>query len=282
MKKPPIRIRILIIGLAVAVGAGAYFITHALNDRNEGMLASGTVEATDAQLGFQAAGRIDYIGVHEGDVVRQGQELARLDSRENEARLAQARAQVVASELRLRDARRDLGRSRELLAGGAIGQEAFDKAQLAFKVAQSDAAQAKASVQQIEAILANMVINASFGGVVTVRHHEPGEIVAPGIPVLTVMNPDDRWVRIYIPERHIGAVHLGQKATITTDTWPDKRYGGEVIYIASEAEFTPKNVQTTEERVKLVYAVKVRITDDPKSELKPGMPADVRLQEGAP
>lgn len=282
MKKPPIRIRILIIGVAVVLAAGAYFITHALNDRNNGMLASGTVEATDAQLGFQAAGRIDYIGVHEGDEVKQGQELARLDRRENQARLEQARAQVVATEVRLHDARRDLERSRKLLAGGAIGQEAYDKASLAFKVAQSENIQAKASVQQIEAILANMTIRASFDGVVTVRHHEPGEIVAPGIPVLTVMNPNDRWVRIYIPERNIGAVHLGQKATITADTWPDKHYGGEVVYIASEAEFTPKNVQTTEERVKLVYAVKVRITDDPKFELKPGMPADVRLQESAP
>ena len=282
MKKPPLRIRILIVGLIIIAAAGTYYFTRVLTNRHEGMLASGTVEATDAQLGFQVAGRIDCLGVHEGDEVKQGQELARLDRRENEARLAQARAQVAATEVRLRDARRDLERSRKLLAGGAIGQEAFDKASLAFKVAQSENTQARASVQQIEAILANMVIHASFDGVVTVRHHEPGEIVAPGVPVLTVMNPDDRWVRIYISERLIGAVHLGQKATITTDTWPDKHYGGEVTYIASEAEFTPKNVQTTEERVKLVYAVKVRITDDPKFELKPGMPADVHLQESGP
>lgn len=274
--------RILIIGLALVLGAGAYFFTRALNSRNDGMLASGTVEATDAQLGFQAAGRIDYLGVREGDAVRQGQELARLDQSEINARLTQARAQASVSEARLHDAQRDLERSRKLLAGGAIGQESFDKAQLLFRVAQSDATQAKASVQQIEAVLANMVIRASFNGVVTVRHHEPGEIVAPGIPVLTVMNPDDRWVRIYIPERNIGSVHRGQKAAISTDTWPGKQYEGEVTYIASEAEFTPKNVQTTEERVKLVYAVKVRITGDPKFELKPGMPADVRLQESAP
>lgn len=282
MKQPPKRIRILIVGLVAVTGLAAYFVPRFLDNRDNGMLASGTVEATEAQLGFQAAGRIENVGAHEGDTVKQGQVLARLDTRETEARLAQAKAQIAATEVRLHDAQRDLGRSRELLAGGAIGQEAYDKSQLAFKVAQSDNAQARASAQVIEAVLANMIIHASFDGVVTVRHREPGEIVAPGVPVVTIMNPDDRWVRIYIPEHHIGAVHLGQKAAITTDTWPDKRYGGEVIYVASQAEFTPKNVQTTEERVKLVYAVKVRITDDPKFELKSGMPADVRLEAAAP
>jgi HlyD family secretion protein len=282
MKKPPVRIRILIVGLVVATGLAVYFVPRLLDNRDNGMLASGTVEATEAQLGFQAAGRIESIGVQEGDKVKQGQVLAQLDTRETEARLAQARAQIAATELRLHDAQRDLGRSRELLAGGAIGQEAYDKAQLAFKVAQSDNAQARANAQAIEAMLANMIIHAGFDGVVTVRHREPGEIVAPGVPVLTVMNPDDRWVRIYIPEYRIGAVHRGQKAAIQTDTYRDKRYGGEVTYIASEAEFTPKNVQTTEERVKLVYAVKVRVTDDPGFELKPGMPADVTLETATP
>jgi HlyD family secretion protein len=282
MKKPPVRIRILIVGLVVATGLAVYFVPRLLDNRDNGMLASGTVEATEAQLGFQAAGRIESIGVQEGDKVKQGQVLAQLDTRETEARLAQARAQIAATELRLHDAQRDLGRSRELLAGGAIGQEAYDKAQLAFKVAQSDNAQARANAQAIEAMLANMVIHAGFDGVVTVRHREPGEIVAPGVSVLTVMNPDDRWVRIYIPEYRIGAVHRGQKAAIQTDTYRDKRYGGEVTYIASEAEFTPKNVQTTEERVKLVYAVKVRVTDDPGFELKPGMPADVTLETATP
>lgn len=282
MKKPPMHIRILILGLVVAAGLAIYFVPRLLDNRDNGMLASGTVEATEAQLGFQAAGRIESIGVQEGDKVKQGQVLAQLDTRETEARLAQARAQIAATELRLYDAQRDLGRSRELLAGGAIGQEAYDKAQLAFKVAQSDNAQARANAQAIEAMLANMIIRAGFDGVVTVRHREPGETVAPGLPVLTVMNPDDRWVRIYIPEYRIGAVHRGQKAAIRTDTYRDKRYGGEVTYIASEAEFTPKNVQTTEERVKLVYAVKVRVTDDPGFELKPGMPADVTLETATP
>jgi HlyD family secretion protein len=97
-----------------------------------------------------------------------------------------------------------------------------------------------------------------------------------------VQDTDDRWVRIYVPEDRIGAVDLGQPATITTDTYPDRTYRGTVRFIASEAEFTPGNVQTQEERVKLVYRVKVQITGDPEADLKPGVPADVRISlEGA-
>ncbi len=99
------------------------------------------------------------------------------------------------------------------------------------------------------------------------------------MPVVTVMNPSERWVRIFVPENRVGAVSLGQAAEIRSDTYPDRRYRGMVSFIASEAEFTPKNVQTTEERAKLVYAVKVRVEGDEALELKPGMPADVTLVE---
>jgi len=141
-------------------------------------------------------------------------------------------------------------------------------------------AQAGAGLRQIDATIANATIRAPFDGVVSVRDREPGEVVGAGTPVLTVTNLDDRWVRIYVREDRIGAVRLGADATITADTYPDRTYRGRVEFIASEAEFTPRTVQTTEERVKLVYAVKVRIVGDSLVELRPGVPADVRLEEG--
>ena len=193
---------------------------------------------------------------------------------------------------------------RRLLDAGALSQEAFDKAKLAFDVASAQheqaqqaaqlvetgprveridaqraaVQQAEAAVRQVEAALSNAVIRAPFGGVVTVRDREVGETVGAGAPVLTIMNLDDRWVRIYIREDRIGAVRLGQRADIAADTYPGRRYGGEVAFIASEAEFTPRTVQTAEERVKLVYAVKVRIVTDATYDLKPGVPADVTLR----
>lgn len=276
MKRPQ---RIVIVAAVALVAAGAYTASRWWSGGDgDGLFASGTVEATEAQLGFQAPGRIELINPREGDRVKRNDLLARLDTRETVARLAQTRAQAQASGARLAETMRDLERNRTLLAGNAIGQETYDKSVLARQLAESELAQARAQVQALEAVLANMTIRAGFDGLITVRHREPGETVAAGAPVLTLMNPDDRWVRIYIPENRIGAVHLGQKAAIVSDTYPDKRYGGEVVFIAAQAEFTPKNVQTSEERVKLVYAVKVRIGDDPRFELKPGMPADVRLE----
>jgi HlyD family secretion protein len=291
--------------------------------------ASGTVEATEAQLGFMVPGRIDSIHVREGDRVEAGAALASLDRVEAAARraqtaaqlaaaraqleemvrgsrqeeVAQARAALEAARQRLADARQDLERTQALVQSHVISQQAFDKAKTAFDVAKAQAdqaeeqyrlvvagprrerveaaraqaAQAEAALRAADASLANMVIRAPFAGVVTVRHREPGEIVGAGTAVVSLMDRRDRWVRIYVSEARIGAVHTGQAATITSDTFRGRTYPGGVVYISSEAEFTPKNVQTEEERVKLVYAVKVRITGDAAFELKPGMPADVRL-----
>ncbi|HSM50821.1 MAG TPA: HlyD family efflux transporter periplasmic adaptor subunit, partial [Thermoanaerobaculia bacterium] len=143
--------------------------------------------------------------------------------------------------------------------------------------AQAALAAAEAAVATLDATLAKTELAAPFAGLVTVRHREPGEIVPAGAAVVTLMDPDDRWVRIYVPENRLGAVALGAAVEIASDTFPDRRYRGEVAHVASEAEFTPKNVQTAEERVRLVYAVKVRVVDDAALELKPGLPADVRL-----
>ena len=326
------RLAPIVVGIVV-VGIGLYFTAFRNRDAGGALAASGTVEATEAALGFQVPGRIERVGPHEGDRVKAGDTLGALDRSELLARKAQAQAQLAAarallSELeagarseelaqareaaraageRYADAKRDLDRVQRLLEGGALSQEALDKARLAFEVATSQrdqaeqqlklvatgprperiaaqraaVAQADAAVRQADAALANAIIVAPFDAVVTVRDREPGETVGAGAPVLTVMNLADRWVRIYIREDRIGAVKIGEPATISADTYPGKRYEGSVSFISSEAEFTPRNVQTTEERVKLVYAVKVRITADAGNELKPGMPADVTLRGGA-
>ena len=314
--------------LIVVIGVTLYFTVYRRNG-NGADVASGTVEATEAALGFQIPGRIEQIVPREGDSVKAGAELATLDRAELMARRAQAQAQLSmtratlrdleagatteeresarealrAATERLADAQRDFDRAQRLLQGGAVAQEVFDKAKLALEVATAQrnqaaqalqtaergpraerveaqraaVAQAEAAVRQAEAALSHAVIKAPFSGIVAVRDREPGETVAGGAPVLTIVDLSDRWIRIYIPETRIGAVQVGQPATITADTYPDKSYPGIVSFIASQAEFTPRNVQTTEERVKLVYAVKVRVTGDPGNELKPGMPADVKL-----
>ena len=127
-------------------------------------------------------------------------------------------------------------------------------------------------------MLAQTVLKAPFAGTITVRHREPGEALSPGTPVLTIRNFDDRWVRVYIPGDEVGRLTLGQPAIDHRRRQPENdATTGRVSYIASVAEFTPRNVQSTKDRVKLVYEVRVRIAGDTKVDLKPGLPADVRF-----
>ncbi len=327
--KPPVRAIVALVALLTLVLA-AVFVSKRGRSPNGALEASGTVEATEADLGFTVPGRIDSVFVQEGDTVGPGAELARLDRAETAARreqaaaqagaaraalqelergarpeeLAQARSAAKAAEDQLADAQSDHDRMKRLRVTSAVSEQQYEKAATALEVARSrrdqvrDAlrlvqlgprheriaaaratlAAAEASVRTLDATLANMTVRAPFAGVVTVRHHEPGEIVGAGAAVVTLLDRDDRWVRIYVPETRLGAVHVGQAATLTSDTFRGRRYPGRVSTIASEAEFTPKTVQTREERVKLVYAVKVRIAGDPAFELKPGLPVDVVLE----
>lgn len=139
--------------------------------------------------------------------------------------------------------------------------------------------QAEASLRLAETQLSYATLSAPMSGVVLSKNIEPGEYVAPGTPVVTVGDLVNVWLRAYIQESDLGRVTVDQKAKVTTDTYPGKVYEGRVSFIASEAEFTPKNVQTEKERVKLVYRIKIDITN-PKMELKPGMPADAVIETG--
>lgn len=325
--KPPIRILVPIIAVA-AVGVTLALVLRPGGPRDV-ILASGTVEIIEADLGFQRPGRVDSIAVREGDTVAAGAALAWLDRSEllaernavasqqaaAAARLAeleagsrteevaQAREAAHAAEEREASATREADRARRLFAGGAISERQRDDAETALELAQADraaaaerlalvesgpraeqitaqravVAQAAAVVARVEAALDQTVVRAPFAGRVTIRHREPGETVTAGAPVLTLADPAERWVRIYVRGDEVGRLALGQAAVVTADAFPAREYGGLVTFIGDEAEFTPRTVQTTEERVKLVYRVKVRIVGDDAFDLKPGLPADVRL-----
>jgi HlyD family secretion protein len=143
--------------------------------------------------------------------------------------------------------------------------------------------QARARLQQIREGLALAQTRLGYAtlvsplpGLVLSENVEAGEYVSPGTPIITVGRLDNVWVRAYIDETDLGRVKVGQPVKITTDTYPGKVYQGRISFIASTAEFTPKNVQTQKERVKLVYRIKIDIAN-PNMELKPGMPADAEI-----
>jgi HlyD family secretion protein len=136
--------------------------------------------------------------------------------------------------------------------------------------------EAASALEVIQTQIEYSNLYAPASGVVLVKNAEPGEFVVPGGAVVTLGQIDKPWLKAFINETDLGRVKLGQKVIVTTDTYRDKEYPGKVTFISSQAEFTPKNVQTTKERVKLVYRIKVGL-ENPHNELKPGMPADAQI-----
>jgi len=134
----------------------------------------------------------------------------------------------------------------------------------------------RASLALIDSQLADTVASSPVDGVVLVKAADVGEILAPGTTVVTVGDIDHPWLRGYVTESDLGKVKLGAKANVTTDSYPGKVYSGRVTFISSEAEFTPKQIQTLQERVKLVYRIKIEV-DNPLHELKSNMPADAEI-----
>jgi HlyD family secretion protein len=182
------------------------------------------------------------------------------------------------------------GQTRDLAATNVTrAQAAHDRAQQIYDelvegtrkeelaVDHSNVHQAAENLQMSRIRLSYTLLRAPFTGVVLVRQAELGEVVSPGTPIVTLADLDHPWVRVYVPETDLGKVHWGQMVEVRTDTYPDRIYHGRVSFISSEAEFTPKSVQTEIERVTMVYRVKVDV-ENPNWELKPGMPADVDIK----
>ena len=141
----------------------------------------------------------------------------------------------------------------------------------------ADVNRARAQVAMTDTQINDTVVTAPIDGVVLVKSAEVGEVLAAGTTVVTIGDIDHPWLRAYINETDLGRVKYGQAATLTTDSFPGKSYPGRISFIASEAEFTPKQIQTNEERVKLVYRIKIDV-DNRSHDLKSNMPVDAEIK----
>ena len=379
--------KLQLVAAAVVLTAGcgaAYWFLGAGREGSEGQIrVSGNIETTEAQVAFKIGGRVEKRLVDEGQMVKQGDQIALLDSADLRCNVAVRRAEVQSAEAQLAEllagsrveevatakasmekaaygladleagsrpqeiaaavaavgvadaerkrAEADLRRVEKLFKSKDKSAEEFDTAQslkqMAVEkhrqaieqmklikegprtgmIAQARAAlaeakahydmvkagprkedieqgrarleQARVALRLCETQLSYATIVSPLTGVVLSKNIESGEYVAPGTAVVTVGDLVNVWLRAYIAEADLGMVKVDQRAWVTTDTYPGKKYQGRVSFISSEAEFTPKNVQTPKERVKLVYRIKIDIVN-PKMELKPGMPADAVIEVG--
>ncbi len=380
--------------LLAAGAAAAYYFRSAQVDPNRIHL-SGNLEMTQVDIAFKLAGKISELLVREGDLVKAGQIIARLDRdtmtlqrqrEESEVAAAQSgiaqmstaivfqqevliretqvrKSEIAAAEAQLNNllagsrkqeklqasstledaraqyqqAKKDWDRAERLFKNEDISRSQYDQAQTrlliteaamhvaeqrvslveegprkqeielaraqlerakaALKLTQASAEEVKrrqqemgvrqadmkratANVAVMDSQLNDTIAKSPLDGVVLVKTTEAGEVVAPGATILTVADIEHPWLRGYIPQTQLGRVKLGQKVTLTTDSYKDKSYQGTITYISSQAEFTPKQIQTQEERVKLVYRVKISV-ENKQQELKLNMPVDAIIDLGS-
>jgi HlyD family secretion protein len=219
--------------------------------------------------------------------------------------ILEAQAQLVKAEADLAGAARDLERMEGLLASGSgttkarddartrrdvtaaavqVSRERLRRLEAGFRAEEKAAARARvqaaeARIAQVEQQIEDAVILSPVGGVVTQRLSEEGELMAPGGGIVVVTDLANAWLNAFIPAPDLGRIRLGQEAEVTTDDGQTRK--GRLSFIATRAEFTPKNVQTRDERIRLVFRIKVAL-DNADGLFKPGMPAEARLEPTVP
>jgi HlyD family secretion protein len=265
----------LVLVLAVAGGAWWWYEGRQPESADE-LVVFGNVDIREARLSFNGSEHVGVMYVDEGDQVTEGQLLARLHTERLEATRNRARAQVGVSQARAAAAESTFRRVASLADRDLASEEERDEAEAAYKAELAQVEADKAALAFAEQALGDAELYAPADGVIRERILEPGDMASPLTPVFTLAFMDPVWVRAYLPETALGKVRPGATASITTDSFPGKAYKGWIGFIAPTAEFTPKNVETTELRARLVYRMRVYACN-PAGELRLGMPATVRL-----
>jgi HlyD family secretion protein len=215
------------------------------------------------------------------DISKQQYDQARTkyDSAQAMLRQAEEKHSLVKEGPRQEDiaaARADVARAKAAVATAEANRLELKRKEQQLVAGKDEVDRSRAQVGISEAQLADTEVNTPIDGVVLVKSAEPGEVLGAGTTVVTIGDLEHPWLRAYINETDLGRIKLGQKVKLSTDSFPGKVYWGKIAYIASEAEFTPKQIQTKEERVKLVYRIKIEV-DNSNHELKDNMPVDAEI-----
>lgn len=297
---------VIIILIILALGTGLYLYHLRNNESKHGLLIlSGRIEGRYVNITPRIQGRITNLNKEEGDRVKKGEILCNIESEQIVARykalvenLKSSFSSIQISEANLLKARalyekskRDYERYSNLLKEELVSKSEFDRVKMNYEAAQAEieaatkaVAQAKANYEvaqqrlnEARADLNETIIFSPTEGVVLSKPVEVGEVVNPGTVLYVIVDLNKLYVKVYVPEPELGKIKLGLPARIYIDSYPDRFFNGKVTKIYEQAEFTPKNVETKEERVKLVFGVEVSV-ENPEELLKPGMPADVVIK----
>ena len=325
-----------VVVLAVVLAGAAYGLYGFLAEKEASdtkLTLYGNVDIRQVQLAFNASGRVETLPLQEGDRVKAGQALAKLEDQRYKAKVAQAVAEVAAKEQQVvrletgsrpeeiaqarakleqaqaqyQDAYKLYKRHKVLAKSGSLPAQTMDNTTASYEAAKAgvDAARqslelavkgprvediaaaqaelraAKAQLELAKKNLDDTELIAPSAGVIQARILEPGDMASPQRPAYTLALTNPVWIRAFVEEPDLGKIAPGMTAYVSTDSYPNKKYKGWVGYISPTAEFTPKRVQTTELRTKLVYRMKI-IVCNPSGELRLGMPVTATIDLDQP
>lgn len=292
---------LFIVAIFCVIGFFVYKNFFAKNNDNI-ITGNGRVEAREVAVSAKFGGKIVELKVNEGDYVKKDQLLAVIDSRALEADIEaqKAKSNEILKQISAVDAEikatnsditfytKELNRTKALIKQNFASQLELDKnnnaldktkARLNSLIANKNSLQASyksllATIKAQEINLSDMKIYSPINGVVLYKLVENGEMISNGSRMFIMYNPDDLYMTIYMPSENAGQVKLGEKATVKLDAYKNKTFPATITFIADNAEFTPKEVETQKERQKLVFRVKLTFDDNSNREAKPGMPGD--------
>jgi len=289
--------------IALLLAAGGFGYWQSTQDRlPEGLsMGNGRLESTEVQIATKIPGRLADVRVDEGDTVLKGQLLARMDTRTLEAQRAQAEAEVLRAKENFAAAQANvqLRQSEQLLAGQELkrtqelykrgfasgqlidqqqarqntGNAAVVAAQAQVNAMKATIGAAQAQVAQLTSEIEDSSLRAPIDGIIQLRLAEPGEVLGAGGRVLLLIDPNDQYMNLYLPASVTGGLTVGSEARIMLDALPKQPLPAKISFVAAKSQFTPKEVETRDERQKLVFRVKLRLTDPGAvPQAKPGMP----------
>lgn len=308
MPKPVLRGAAIAALLLAALAAFAWWQQQPAED--PGYLANGRLEAVEVHLASRLPGRLGRVVVDEGDHVAAGDPVAQLESEPLEADLTRVRADIhqARQQLELANARRgeaqsecefarsQLKRLESLSRDNYVSEDQLDAARTRVRTstatcraaaaqvgsAEAGIAVANANLQRIQVDLDDLQLTAPISGRVQYRLVEPGEVIPAGGRVVTLISDRDVYLTVFLPTAIAGQLHIGGEQTIRLDAFPQRLIPARVEFVSPQAQFTPKTVETQEERAKLMFRVKLRIDPEYLAEhgdwLKAGMPGTVRFQ----
>ena len=249
---------------------------------------SGTIEVDEVHVASRSAGRVEKIFAWEGDTLKAGAVIAQLEASELKARRNLAAAQintaqhdVEAQSAQLEFLRAEARRQQDLLKRNTVSPSEAERAMSAAKAQEMNIAAARARVEQALAQLADMdaqinemKIVAPADSILEILSVKVGDVLPANREVATLILPDRLWVRVYVPELWLGSIKLNETVRVRVASHPGRDFSGVVEQVNRKAEFTPRNVQTVEDRIKQVFGVKVRL-DNQEDQLRAGMSADI-------